>query len=115
MTEIIVAAAIGVLAGSGVWLLLRSRTFQVAIGLALLSYAVNLFIFATGRLRMGAAPIVAAGTAADPAAYADPLPQALVLTAIVIGFATTALLLVVLLAARGFTGTDHVDGGEPGR
>ena len=115
MTEIIVSVAIGVLAGSGVWLLLRSRTFQVAIGLALLSYAVNLFIFAAGRLRIGAAPIVAAGTAADPAAYADPLPQALVLTAIVIGFATTALLLVVLLAARGFTGTDHVDGGEPGR
>lgn len=115
MTEIIVSVAIGVLAGSGVWLLLRSRTFEVAIGLALLSYAVNLFIFAMGRLRMGAAPIVAAGAAADPAAYADPLPQALVLTAIVIGFATTALLLVVLLAARGFTGTDHVDGGEPGR
>ena len=115
MTEIIVSVAIGVLAGSGVWLLLRSRTFQVAIGLALLSYAVNLFIFAAGRLRIGAAPIVAAGTAADPAAYADPLPQALVLTAIVIGFATTALLLVVLLAARGFTGTDHVDGGEPRR
>jgi multicomponent K+:H+ antiporter subunit C len=115
MTEIIVSLAIGVLAGSGVWLLLRSRTFQVAIGLALLSYAVNLFIFAMGRLRIGAAPIVAAGAGADPAAYADPLPQALVLTAIVIGFATTALLLVVLLAARGFTGTDHVDGGEPGR
>jgi multicomponent K+:H+ antiporter subunit C len=115
MTEIIVSVAIGVLAGSGVWLLLRSRTFQVAIGLALLSYAVNLFIFAMGRLRVGAAPIVAANAPADPAAYADPLPQALVLTAIVIGFATTALLLVVLLAARGFTGTDHVDGGEPGR
>ena len=115
MTEIIVAAAIGVLAGSGVWLLLRSRTFQVAIGLALLSYAVNLFIFAMGRLRVGAAPIVAASAPADPAAYADPLPQALVLTAIVIGFATTALLLVVLLAARGFTGTDHVDGEEPRR
>jgi multicomponent K+:H+ antiporter subunit C len=115
VTEIIVAVAIGVLAGSGVWLLLRSRTFQVAIGLVLLSYAVNLFIFAMGRLRVGAAPVVAAGGAADPAAYADPLPQALVLTAIVIGFATTALLLVVLLAARGFTGTDHVDGREPPR
>ena len=112
MTEIIVSVAIGVLAGSGVWLLLRSRTFQVAIGLALLSYAVNVFIFAMGRLRTGVAPIVAAGAGADPAAFADPLPQALVLTAIVIGFATTALLLVVLLAARGFSGTDHVDGRE---
>jgi multicomponent K+:H+ antiporter subunit C len=113
MTEVIVALAIGVLAASGVWLILRPRTFQVAIGLSLLAYAVNLFIFAMGRLRMGAAPIVEAGKAADPAAYADPLPQALVLTAIVISFATTALLLVVLLAARGLSGTDHVDGREP--
>ncbi|HET9668777.1 MAG TPA: Na+/H+ antiporter subunit C [Casimicrobiaceae bacterium] len=112
MNEIVIACAIGVLTASGVWLLLRPRTFQVAIGLALCSYAVNLFIFAVGGLRVGAAPIVAARGGADPAAFADPLPQALVLTAIVIGFATTALLLVVLLAARGLTGTDHVDGQE---
>ena len=110
--ELVLAAAIGILAASGVWLLLRPRTFQVAIGLALCSYAVNLFIFAVGGLRVGAAPIVAASNSANPAAFADPLPQALVLTAIVIGFATTALLLVVLLAARGLTGTDHVDGNE---
>jgi len=110
--ELTVALAIGVLAGSGVWLLLRPRTFQVVIGLSLLSYAVNLFIFAMGRLRLDAVPIVRAGQAIDPAAYADPMPQALVLTAIVIGFAMTALLLVVLLAARGHTGTDHVDGRE---
>ena len=115
MTELVVALAIGVLTGSGVWLLLRPRTFQVAIGLSLLSYAVNLFIFAMGRLRMGVAPIVGAGASADPSAYADPLPQALVLTAIVINFATTALLLVVLIASRGFSGTDHVDGSEPPR
>lgn len=113
MNEIVIAAAIGVLTASGVWLLLRPRTFQVVIGLSLLSYAVNLFIVAMGRLRSGAAPIVQAGAAADPAAFADPAPQALVLTAIVIGFAMTALLLVVLLAARGLTGTDHVDGREP--
>ena len=48
----------------------------------------------------------------DPSLYADPVPQALVLTAIVIGFATTALFLVVLLASRGLSGTDHVDGEE---
>jgi multicomponent K+:H+ antiporter subunit C len=111
VNQLVVAAAIGVLASSGVWLLLRPRTFQVMIGLSLLSYAVNLFIVAMGRLRAGAAPIVEAGARA--ADYADPLPQALVLTAIVISFATTALLLVVLLAARGLTGTDHVDGREP--
>jgi multicomponent K+:H+ antiporter subunit C len=110
--ELIIAIAIGVLAGSGVWLLLRPRTFQVIIGLSLISYAVNMFIFSMGRLRTDAAPILEAGGAGDLTQYTDPLPQALVLTAIVIGFATTALFLVVLLAARGFTGTDHVDGQE---
>lgn len=110
--EIVYALAIGVLSGSGVWLLLRPRTFQVIMGLALLSYAVNLLIFGMGRLSVGRPPIINAENATDPALYADPVPQALVLTAIVIGFATTALLLVVLLASRGLTGTDHVDGRE---
>lgn len=111
--EIIVALGIAVLTGSGVWLVLRPRTFQVIVGLSLLSYAVNLFIFVMGWVRGGAAPFVSPGHVPDPASFADPLPQALVLTAIVIAFATTALLLVVLLAARGLTGTDHVDGREP--
>ncbi|NCT66968.1 MAG: Na+/H+ antiporter subunit C [Rhodanobacteraceae bacterium] len=109
--EILVALAIGVLVGSGVWLMLRPRTFQVIVGLSLLSYAVNLFIFAMGRLSVAAAPVLDAG--ADAAQLADPVPQSLVLTAIVIGFATTALFLVVLLASRGLAGTDHVDGREP--
>ncbi len=108
--EAILAISIGVVAGSGVWLLLRPRSFQVIIGLSLISYAVNLFIFSMGRLRSFAAPVVdGAGTLAD---YVDPVPQALVLTAIVIGFAMTALFLVVVLASRGLTGTDHVDGRE---
>ena len=109
--EWILALAIGVLAGSGVWLLLRPRTFQFIMGLALLGYAVNLFIFAMGKLRVDAPPVIDPAWT-DPARYADPLPQALVLTAIVIGFATTALFLVVLLASRGLTATDHVDGEE---
>ena len=111
--EAVVALGLAVLAGSGVWLVLRPRTFQVIIGLSLLSYAVNLFIFVMGWVRGGLAPIVQAAVAPDPARFADPLPQALVLTAIVIAFAATALLLVVLIAARGLTGTDHVDGREP--
>ena len=110
--ELVVALGIAVLAASGVWLILRPRTFQVVVGLSLLSYAVNLFIVVMGWVRDGAAPFVQAGTPPDPARFADPLPQALVLTAIVIAFATTALLLVVMLAARGLTGTDHVDGEE---
>lgn len=110
--EVIYAIAIGVLAGSGVWLILRPRTFQVIMGLTLMSYAVNLFIFGMGRLTVGRPPVIDPAVTPDPAALADPVPQALVLTAIVIGFATTALFLVVLLASRGLTGTDHVDGRE---
>ncbi|UXN03790.1 MULTISPECIES: Na+/H+ antiporter subunit C [unclassified Bartonella] len=111
--EIILALAIGILGGSGIWLLLRPRTFQVIIGLSLLSYAVNIFIFSMGRLKMNAAPITSNTGSIDPTQFTDPVPQALVLTAIVIGFATTALFLVVLLVARGLTGSDHVDGREP--
>ncbi len=110
--ESVLALAIGVLTGSGVWLLLRPRTFQIIMGLALLSYAVNLFIFSMGRLGLaiGKEPVLKPGLPQDLMHYADPLPQALTLTAIVIGFAMTALFLVVLLASRGMAGTDHVDG-----
>lgn len=110
--EVVLSLAIGILTASGLWLLFRPRTFQMLLGLALLSYAVNLFILASGRLRTDAPPIIGKGPVADPTLYADPLPQALVLTAIVISFATTALLLVVVMASRGLTGTDHVDGEE---
>ena len=110
--ELTLSLGIGVLVASGIWLTLRPRTFQVIVGLALLSYGVNLFIFAMGRLVTGAAPIMPKGGFVNPEAYADPVPQALVLTAIVISFATTALFLVVIMASRGLTGTDHVDGKE---
>ena len=110
--ESLLSLLIGILAASGTWLIFRPRTYQVVVGLSLLSYAVNLFILATGRLRLDAPPVISHATV-DASLYTDPLPQALVLTAIVISFATTALLLVVLLASRGLTGTDHVDGREP--
>jgi multicomponent K+:H+ antiporter subunit C len=111
--EAALAIAIGIVFGSGIWLILRPRSFQVLIGLMLMSYAVNLFIFAMGRLSVDRPPLTPAGTPPDAALLADPVPQALVLTAIVIGFATTALYLVVMIGARGLTGTDHVDGEEP--
>ena len=111
--EVIIAIAIGVLGGSGVWLVLRPRTFQVLMGLSLLAYAVNLFIFAMGSLFHDREPIVQTGLVPNLENYTDPLPQALVLTAIVIGFATSAMFLVVLLASRGLSDTDHVDGEEP--
>lgn len=110
--EVIISLAVGVLASAGTWLLLRPRTFQVLIGLSLLAYAVNLFIFSVGSLAVDKEPIIKPGLAADLVNYSDPLPQSLVLTAIVIGFATTALFLVVLLALRGLSGGDHVDGEE---
>jgi multicomponent K+:H+ antiporter subunit C len=110
--EIVLALAIAILTGSGTYLLLRPRTFQVIMGLTLISYAVNLFIFSMGRLKVDSEPVVKPGVVATLANTADPMPQALVLTAIVIGFAMTALFLVVLLASRGLSGTDHVDGEE---
>ena len=110
--ELIIAIAIGVMTGAGVWLVLRPRTFQVLIGLSLLSYAINLFIFSVGSLSINEEPIISPGLAPTLTDYTDPLPQSLVLTAIVIGFATPALFLVVLLALRGLSGGDHVDGRE---
>jgi multicomponent K+:H+ antiporter subunit C len=111
--ELVISLAIGIVFASGIWLVLRPRSFQVLSGLMLMSYAVNLFIFVMGRLWVDAAPLTPPGMTPDPAVLADPLPQALVLTAIVIGFATTALYLVVMIGSRGLTGTDHVDGKEP--
>jgi multisubunit Na+/H+ antiporter MnhC subunit len=102
--EFLIASGIGWVSACGIYLLLRGRSFSLVLGLTLLGYATNVFIFATGRLWWDAAPIVAAG-----ARMADPLPQALVLTAIVIGFASTGFLLELALRARHETGTDQVD------
>src|SRR5699024_8859549 len=104
--ELILSIGIGILVAAGVWLVLRQRTFQFIMGLSLSSYAFHLFILTMGRIQVGSPPLVAKEQLADLSLYADPVPQALVLTAIVIGFATTALFLVVLLANRGFSCTD---------
>lgn len=112
MTAMLMSIALGALASGGIYLMLRPRTFDVVLGLTLLSYSVNLFIFFMGRLKVNAAPIVDGNRVATLATYADPLPQALVLTAIVISFAMTAVLLVIALRARAETGSDHVDGAD---
>jgi multicomponent K+:H+ antiporter subunit C len=106
---LLLAAGIGVLTGAGVWLCLRQRTFDVVLGLTLVSYAVNLFIFAMGRVRIGALPILREGVEPTLAHYTDPLPQALVLTAIVISFAMTALLLALSLKGRFERASDACD------
>ena len=107
---LLLSLGIGVLAGCGTWLLLRARSFDLILGLTLLSYAVNLFIFAMGRVKVGAPPFVVDGKVATLANTTDPLPQALVLTAIVISFAMTAVLLAIALRARAEAASDHVDG-----
>ena len=103
--EALFSLAVGVLTASGTYLLLRGRTFPVIIGLAQLGYAANLFLFSSGGLRTHAAAVIG-----DSAAPGDPLPQALVLTAIVIGFAMTAFVVILAIRARGDLGSDHVDG-----
>ena len=105
--EALFALTIGILTASGVYLLLRARTFPVVMGLTLISYAVNLFLLAMGRLSTGIPAIIG-----QSSSYTDPLPQALVLTAIVIGFAMTAFVVVLALRSVGETRTDHVDGQE---
>lgn len=103
--EALIAVAIGTLTAGGIYLMLRQRTFPVIIGLTLLSYAVNVFIFAAGRLVPGLPAIIAK----DAAGYTDPLPQALVLTAIVISFGMTAVIVLMALGSWLEAGHDKVD------
>ena len=103
--EALMALGLGVVTATGVYLLLRGRTFTVVLGLTLIGYAVNVFIFLMGRLWSNANAILI-----DDGVVADPLPQALVLTAIVIGFATTGFVIELALRSRHENGSDHVDG-----
>ena len=102
--ELLVASAIGILTAAGLYLVMRLRTFPVIMGISLLTYAVNVFLFASGRLKIGAPPILT-----DATNYTDPLPQALVLTAIVISFGMTAVIVMVALGAYLGSDDDHVD------
>ena len=102
--EILFALSIGLLAACGIYLVLRERTFSVIMGLSLIGYAVNLFLFASGRLQSAAPPIVR-----PEASFADPLPQALILTAIVIGFGMTAYLAMLALRALSESSEDRID------
>ena len=102
--ELLLATAIGAMTSVGIYLLFQRRTFPVVIGLCFLSYAVNVFLFAMGRLVIDLPPIVSKSATG----YTDPLPQALVLTAIVITFGMTALIVVLSLRAFLETGSDDV-------
>lgn len=98
--EIIVAVSVGILTATGIYLILRNRTFPVILGLILVTYAVNLFLFASGGLAINQPPVIND----EAEGYSDPVPQALVLTAIVISFGMTAL--IVVLALRTYLETD---------
>lgn len=104
--ELLVASAIGILTAAGLYLVLRLRTFPVIMGVSLLTYAVNVFLFSSGRLTVGAPPILS-----DANSYTDPLPQALVLTAIVISFGMTAV--VVMIALGAFLGENDDQVNDP--
>jgi len=106
--EFLFASAIGAMTASGVYLMLRMRTFPVVLGLAMVTYAVNVFLFASGRLVLNAPPVLL-----EPAPYADPLPQALVLTAIVIAFGMTALVVILALGSYLQSGTDELNIEKP--
>jgi multicomponent K+:H+ antiporter subunit C len=110
--EYLIAATVGLLTAAGIYLMLRQRSFPVIVGLSLLSYAVNVFIFASGRVAINAAPIV---IGPDGTSYADPLPQALVLTAIVISFGMTAVILIMALGSYLGSGDDRVDMDDEGQ
>jgi multicomponent K+:H+ antiporter subunit C len=103
--ELIVASAVGVMTASGIYLILRLRAFPVILGLAMLTYAVNVFLFATGRLAIDLPPVLVS----DGSGYTDPLPQALVLTAIVISFGMTAVVVLMSLGAFLEAGDDRIE------
>lgn len=103
--ELLVASAIGVLTAAGIYMILRLRSFPVIVGMSLLSYAVNFFLFATGRLVVDRPPVLREGVTS----YTDPIPQALVLTAIVISFGMTAVVVMLALGAFIEAGNDRID------
>lgn len=107
--EVLVASAVGLLTAAGVYLVLRQRTFPVILGVSLLSYAVNMFLFATGRLAINMPPILDK----HAAGYTDPLPQALVLTAIVISFGMTAVVVMIALSSYLSSDDDRIDMNDP--
>jgi multicomponent Na+:H+ antiporter subunit C len=107
--ELLLALASGALYAAGIYLMLRRRLAQLIIGIGLLSNGTNLLIFTAGGLTRGRPPVVPHGAQSLVEPYADPVPQALVLTAIVIGFGLLAFSLVLAHRVHATVGTDDVD------
>lgn len=109
--EVLVASTIGILVAAGTYLILRARAYELILGLLLLAHAGNLFVLSMGGLVLGAVPILGE----EDVVFPDPVPQALVLTAIVINFAVTAFVLVLAVRASLQLGTDQIEGSDDGR
>jgi multicomponent Na+:H+ antiporter subunit C len=107
--ELLLAITAGTLYGAGFYLMLRRRLAQLIVGLGLLSNGTNLLIFTGGGLTRARAPIIPEGGTTMTGTFADPVPQALVLTAIVIGFGVLAFSLVLAHRVHAITGSDDID------
>lgn len=116
--NIILALLVGALYTSGLYLMMRRSIVKLIMGLMLLGYATNLLIFTVGGITRAVPPIIPEGSTELAAPFADPLPQALILTAIVIGFGVLAFAVVLIQQTHKSVGTDDSDNlrgieGEP--
>ena len=107
--NLLLAITVGVLFAAGIFMLLRRSMVKLILGLGLLGHAINLMIFASSDVSRSGPPVIAEGEKALQGAYADPLPQALILTAIVIGLASTSFAIVLFKRAYALTGSDDID------
>ncbi len=106
---VVLAFVIGGLYAAGLYMMMRRSIVKLIIGLGLLSHAANLLIFTAGGLVRARPPLIPEGATAPPAPFADPLPQALILTAIVISFGVLAFALVLIHRTHETVGTDDLD------
>lgn len=107
--EVVLAITIGILYAAALYLMMRRSLVKLVLGLALLGHAANLLIFTAGRLERQGTPVIPASETVLEAPYPDPLPQALILTAIVIGFGVQAFAMVLLKRAYQAVKTDDMD------
>jgi multicomponent Na+:H+ antiporter subunit C len=107
--QVLLAVVVGGLYAAGLYMMLRRSIVKLIIGLVLLGHAANLLIFSAARLTPGAPPLVPEGALQPEPPFADPLPQALILTAIVIGFGVQAFAIVLIKRAYQQVGTDDLD------
>ncbi len=107
--EILLLLLVGVLYSAGIFLMLRRSMVKLLLGLILIGNGVNVLIFLTGGLTRGKPPIINEAEPTFTDIYADPVPQALILTAIVISFALTAFAIILLKKVYETTGSDDLD------